>query len=68
MKDFFYFAYSLENFQKKIYDISKIKFKARQADHKKSLNHEQHKSDTQLLNELWESKAQKEKPVTMWKI
>lgn len=39
MKDFFYFAYSLENFQKKIYDISKIKFKARQADHKKSLNH-----------------------------
>ena len=60
---------SSENFQTKIYyDISETKFKTRYSNHKKSFNHEKHKNDTQLLNELWKMKASKEEPVLVWKI
>ena len=51
---------SLENFQTKIYyGISETRF----SNHKKSFNHEKHKNDTQLSNELWNIKAPKEEPV-----
>ena len=60
---------SSENFQTKIYyDISETKFKTRYSNHKKSFNHEKHKNDTQLSNELWKLKASKEEPVLVWKI
>ena len=36
--------------------------------HKKSFNHEKHKNNTQLSNELWKIKASKEEPVLVWKI
>ena len=53
---------SLENFQTKIYyDISETKFKTRYWNHKKSFNHENHKNDTQLSNELWKIKASKKR-------
>ena len=52
---------SSENFQTKIYyGISETKFKTRYSNHKKSFNHEKHKSDTQLSNELWKIKPSKE--------
>ena len=55
---------SLENFQTKIYySISETKLKTRFSNHKKSFNHEKHKNDTQLSNELWNIKASKEEPV-----
>ena len=60
---------SSENFQTKIYyGISETKFKTRYSNHKKSFNHEKHKNDTQLSNELWKIKASKEEPVLVWKI
>ena len=60
---------SSENFQTKIYyGISETKFKTRFSNHKKSFNHEKHKNDTQLSNELWNIKASKEEPVLVWKI
>ena len=60
---------SSENFQTKIYySISETKSKTRYSNHKKSLNLEKHKNDTQLSNKLWEIKALKEKPVLVWKI
>ena len=60
---------SSENFQTKIYyGISETKFKTRYSNHKKSFNHEKHKNDTQLSNELWKVKASKEEPVLVWKI
>ena len=44
------------SFQRKLYySISETKFKTRYSNHKISLNHEKHKNDTQLLNELWEN-------------
>ena len=59
---------SSENFQKNIYcGISEIKFKTRYSSHKKSFNHEKHKNDTQLSNELWKIKTSKEEPVLVWK-
>ena len=45
-----------------------LKFKTRFSNHKKSFNHEKHKNDTQLSNELWNIKASKEEPVLVWKI
>ena len=60
---------SSENFQTKIYyGISETKFKTRFSNHKKSFNHEKHKNDTQLSNELWNIKASKEEPVLVWKL
>ena len=55
---------SSENFQTKIYHgISETKFKTRYSNHKKSSNHEKHKNDAQLSNELWKIKASKEESV-----
>ena len=55
---------SSENFQTKIYyGISETKFKTRFSNHKKSFNHEKHKNDTQVSNELWNIKAPKKEPV-----
>ena len=49
---------SSENFQTKIYyGISETKFKTRYSNHKKSFNHEKHKNDTQLSNELCKIKT-----------
>ena len=46
---------SSESFQTKIYyGISETKFKTRYSNHKKSFNHEKHKTDTQLSSELYE--------------
>ena len=60
---------SSENFQTKIYyDKSETKFETRFSKHKKSFNHEKHKNDTQLSNELWNIKASKEEPVLVWKL
>ena len=60
---------SSENSQTKIYyGISETKFKTRYSNYKKSFNHEKHKNDTQLPNELWKIKASKEEPVLVWKI
>ena len=60
---------SSKNFQTKIYcSISKAKFKTRFLNHKKSFNHEKHKNDTQLSNELWNIKASIEELVLVWKI
>ena len=60
---------SSENFQTKIYyGISETRFKTRYSNHKKSFNHEKHKNDTQLSNELCKIKASKEEPVLVWKI
>ena len=42
------------------YCILEVKFKARYSNHKKSFNHEKHKNDMQLSNELWKIKALKE--------
>ena len=59
---------SSENFQTKIYyEISETKIKTRYLNHKKSFNHEKHKNDTQLSNELWKIKASKEESVLVWK-
>ena len=61
--------FSSENFQTEIYyGISETTFKTRYLNHKKSFNHEKHKNDTQLSNELWKIKASKEEPVLVWKI
>ena len=57
---------SLENFQTEIYS-SISETKTRYSNHKKSFNHEKHKNDTQLSNELWKIKASKEEPVFVWK-
>ena len=60
---------SSENFQRKIYyGISETKFKPRYSNHKKSFNHEKHKNDTQLSNELLKIKASKEEPTLVCKI
>ena len=60
---------SSENLKTKIYyGMSGTKFKTRFLNHKKSFNHEKHKDDTQLSNELWNIKASKEEPVLVWKI
>ena len=60
---------SSKKFQTKIYHgISETKFKTRFSNHKKSFNHEKHKNDTQLSNELWNIKASKKEPVLVWKI
>ena len=58
---------SLENFQTEIYS-SISETKTRYSNHKKSFNHEKHKNDTQLSNELWKIKASKEDQVLVWKI
>ena len=50
------------------YGISKTKFKTIYSNHKKSFNHEKHKNNTQLSNELWKIKASKEEPVLVWNI
>ena len=60
---------SSENFQTKIYyGISETKFKTRYSNHKKFFNHENHKNDTQLSNELWKIKASKEEPVLAYNV
>ena len=60
---------SSENLKTKIYyGMSGKKFKTRFLNHKKSFNHEKHKDDTQLSNELWNIKASKEEPVLVLKI
>ena len=60
---------SSENFQTKIYyGISETKFKTRYSNHKKSFNHEKHKNDTQLSNELWKIKASKGEAILVWNI
>ena len=60
---------SSEKYKKKIYyGISETKFKTRYLNHKKSFNHEKHKNDTQLSNELWKIKGSKQEPVLVWKI
>ena len=50
------------------YGISETKFKTRYSNHEKSFNHEKHKNDTQLSNELWKIKVSKEEPVLVWEI
>ena len=60
---------SSENFQTKIYySISETKFKTRYSNHKKSFNHEKHKSNTELSTELWKIKASKEESAIVWKM
>ena len=61
---------SSENFQTKIHygTSEKKKIKTRYSNHKKSFNHEKHKSDTRLSNEFRKFKASKEEPVLVWKI
>ena len=60
---------SSENFQTKIYyGISETKFKTRHSNHKKSINYEKQKNDTQLSNELWKIQVSKEQPVLVWKM
>ena len=50
------------------YCISETKFKTRYSNHRNSFNHEKHKNDTQLSNELWNIKASKEEPDLVWEI
>ena len=44
------------------YGNSEKKIKRRYSNHKKSFNHEKHKSDTQPSSKLWEIEASKEEP------
>ena len=69
--NFTFFTKAIKSFSngfKIYYGISETKFKTRYSNHKNSFNHEEHKNDTQLSNELWKIKASKEEPVLVWKI
>ena len=49
---------NLRNYHEKIYfGTSKSTFKQRYGNHKKSFNHEKHRTDTELSNEHWRLKA-----------
>ena len=49
---------NLRNYHEKIYfGTSKGTFKQRYGNHKKSFNHEKHRTDTELSNEYWRLKA-----------
>ena len=56
---------SLGNFQKKVYFcISETDY----SNHEKSFNHEIHRNNAQLSNELWKIKVSKKEPVLVGKI
>ena len=58
-----------ENSETKVYyGIYETTFKLRDANHKKSFNHGNRKSDTELSNEFWKKKDNKRSANITWEI
>ena len=57
-----------DNSETKVYGICEIAFKLRYRNHKKSFNHRNRKSDTELSNEFWRIKDNKHNANITWEI